>query len=103
MPKFLLQKYIKKVPDRIRFSAKMWKKYIKKFEEPKKENTLILNLDNYPEIPFEDLLNYATFIIDYYYKNKIELTLKHRDNVFYLNQNSNSLNQILSYLSDVQN
>ena len=37
------------------------------------------------------------------YKNKIELTLKHRDNVFYLNQNTNSLNQILSYLADVQN
>tara|TARA_Y100001936_G_scaffold156227_1_gene152466 strand:+ start:892 stop:1815 length:924 start_codon:yes stop_codon:yes gene_type:complete len=79
------------------------KKYIKKFEEPKKENKLVLNLDNYPEIPFEDLLSYTSFIIDYYYKNKIELTLKHRDNVFYLNQNSNSLNQILSYLSDVQN
>ncbi len=79
------------------------KKYIKKFEEPKKENKLVLNLDNYTEIPFEDLLSYTSFIIDYYYKNKIELTLKHRDNVFYLNQNSNSLNQILSYLSDVQN
>ena len=79
------------------------KKYIKKFEEPKKENKLILNLDNYPEIPFEDLLSYATFIIDYYYKNKIELTLKHRESLFYLNQNTNSLNQILSYLADVQN
>ena len=79
------------------------KKYIKKFEEPKKENNLILNLDNYPEIPFEDLLSYASFIIDYYYKNKIELTFKHRDSEFYLNQNTNSLNQILSYLADVQN
>ena len=79
------------------------KKYIKKFEEPKKENKLILNLDNYPEISFEDLLSYASFIIDYYYKNKIELTLKHRESLFYLNQNSNSLNQILSFLADVQN
>ena len=79
------------------------KKYIKKFEEPKKENNLILNLDNYKEINFEDLLSYVSYIVDYYYRNKIELTIKHRDNTFYLNQSLNSLNQILKYLANVKN
>ena len=79
------------------------KKYIKKFEEPKKENNLILNFDNYKEIPFEDLLGYVSYIIDYYYKNKIELTIKHRDNTFYLNHTQNSFYQILKYLANVKN
>ena len=79
------------------------KKYIKKFEEPKKENNLILNLDNYKEINFEELLSYVCYIVDYYYRNKIELTIKHRDNTLYLNQSQNSLNQILKYLANVKN
>ena len=79
------------------------KKYIKKFEEPKKENNLILNLDNYKDINFEVLLSYVSYIVDYYYRNKIELTIKHRDNTFYLNQSLNSLNQILKYLANVKN
>ena len=79
------------------------KKYIKKFEEPKKENNLILNFDNYKEIPFEDLLCYVSYIIDYYYKNKIELIIKHRDNTFYLNHTQNSFYQILKYLANAKN
>ncbi len=79
------------------------KKYIKKFEEPKKENNLILNLDNYKDINFEDLLSYVSYIVDFYYRNKIELTIKHGDNTFYLNQSLNSLNQILKYLANVKN
>ena len=79
------------------------KKYIKKFEEPKKENNLILNLDNYKEINFEDLLSYVSYIVDYYYRNKIDLTIKHRDFTFYLDQSLNSLNQILKYLANVKN
>ena len=79
------------------------KKYIKKFEEPKKENKLILNLDNYKEINFEDLLSYVSFIVDYYYTNKIHLTIKHRDNTFYLNQSQTSYHQILKYLANVKN
>ena len=79
------------------------KKYIKKFEEPKKENKLILNLDNYKEINFEDLLSYVSYIVDYYYINKIHLTIKHRDNTFYLNQSQNSYHQILKYLANVKN
>ena len=79
------------------------KKYIKKFEEPKKENNLILNLDNYKDINFEDLLSYVSYIVDYYYRNKIDLTIKHRDITFYLDQSLNSLNQILKYLANVKN
>ena len=79
------------------------KKYIKKFEEPKKENNLILNLDNYKNINFEDLLSYVSYIVDYYYRNKIDLTIKHRDITFYLDQSLNSLNQILKYLANVKN
>ena len=79
------------------------KKYIKKFEEPKKENNLILNLDNYKDINFEDLLSYVSYIVDYYYRNKIDLTIKHRDITFYLDQSLNSLYQILKYLANVKN
>ena len=79
------------------------KKYIKKFEQPDKEKKSVLNLDLYQSIEFETLLSYATFIIQYYYKNKINLTVKHLDQTFYLNQNENSLNQILKYLANAQN
>ena len=75
------------------------KKYIKKFEEPKKENKLILNLDNYKEINFEDLLSYVSYIVDYYYKNKIQLTIKHRDNTFYLNQSQNLVSSNIKVFS----
>lgn len=79
------------------------KKYIKKFEQPDIEKKSVLNLDLYQSIEFETLLSYATFIVQYYYKNKINLTVKHLDQTFYLNQNENSLNQILKYLANVQN
>ena len=78
------------------------KKYIKKFENPKQENKTILNLDQYQEISFETLLSYATFIIKYYFQKKKELTIKHRGHIFYLDQNENSLKQILKYLANVQ-
>jgi hypothetical protein len=79
------------------------KKYIKKFEQPDTEKKSVLNLDLYQSIEFETLLSYATFIVQYYYKYKINLTVKHLDQTFYLNQNENSLNQILKYLANVQN
>jgi len=79
------------------------KKYIKKFEQPEKEKKSVLNLDLYQSIKFETLLGYVTFIVQYYYKNKINLTVKHLDQTFYLNQNENSLKQILKYLANVQN
>ena len=40
--------------------------------------------------------------IHYYFKNKTDLTVKHLDQTFYLNQNENSLKQILKYLANVQ-
>jgi hypothetical protein len=79
------------------------KKYIKKFEQPEKEKKSVLNLDLYQSIEFETLLGYVTFIVQHYYKNKINLTVKHLDQTFYLNQNENSLKQILKYLANVQN
>ena len=79
------------------------KKYIKKFEQPEKEKKSVLNLDLYQSIEFETLLGYVTFIVQHYYKNKINLTVKHLDQTFYLNQNENSLNQIYKYLANVQN
>ena len=66
-------------------------------------NNLILNLDNYKDINFEDLLSYVSYIVDYYYRNKIDLTIKHRDITFYLDQSLYSLNQILKYLANVKN
>lgn len=79
------------------------KKYVKKFEQPDREKKSVLNLDLYQSIEFETLLSYVAFIVQYYYKNKINLTVKHLDQTFYLSQNENSLNQILKYLANVQN
>jgi len=79
------------------------KKYVKKFNQSDKEKKSVLNLDLYQSIEFETLLSYATFIVQYYYKNKINLTVKHLEQTFYLNQNENSLKQILKYLANVQN
>ena len=79
------------------------KKYVKKFEQLEKEKKSFLNLDLYQSIEFETLLSYATFIVQYYYKNKINLTVKHLDQTFYLSQSENSLNQILKYLANVHN
>ena len=79
------------------------KKYIKKFEQPEEEKKSVLNLDLYQSIEFETLLGYVTFIVQHYYKNKINLTVKHLDQTFYLYQNENSLKQILKYLANVQN
>ena len=78
------------------------KKYVKKFLNPNVSQKTILDLNKYSKIPFELLLSYATFIIFYYFKNKLHLTIKHRDYLFDLNENKNSLNKILKYLSNVQ-
>ena len=45
----------------------------------------------------------SIIVVLYYYKNKIELTIKHRDNVFYLKHTQNSFHQILKYLANVKN
>ena len=54
-------------------------------------------------IEFEKLLSYSVFILDYYFTKSLNLTFKHKDNVFHLNENKNSLNKILKYISNVKN
>ena len=78
------------------------KKYVKKFMDPQKDLKLILDLNQYLKIPFELLLSYATYIILSYFNKKIELTVKHKDNTFYLKSNRSSLNQILKYFANVK-
>ena len=70
--------------------------------DPQKDLKLILDLNQYPNIPLETLLSYATYIIKAYFNKKNNLTVKHKDNIFFLKSNRSSLNQILKYFSNVQ-
>ena len=79
------------------------KKYIKIFKDQQKEQKFILDLDKYHEIEFELLISYSVYIIKYYYLNKLNLTLKHKSNIFILDNNEKSLNQIYKYLANVKN
>ena len=78
------------------------KKYVKNFMDPQKDLKLLLDLNQYSKIPFELLLSYATYIVQFYFNKKIDLTVKHKDNIFYLKSNRSSLNQILKYFANVQ-
>ena len=78
------------------------KKNVKKFKEPKKDQKFILDLNRYPNIPFELLLSYSIYIIKYFFKKKIQLILKHNDNNFHLKSNQSSLNEILKYFANVK-
>jgi len=79
------------------------KKYIKIFKDKQKIQKLILDLDRYNELDFELLLSYSTYIIQHFYKNKINLTLKHQGKTFLLDKNEKSLNQIYKYLAYAKN
>ena len=79
------------------------KKYIKIFKDKEKTQKLILDLDRYNELEFELLLSYSIYIIEYFYQNKINLTLKHQGNIFLLDKNEQSLNQIYKYLANAKN
>ena len=79
------------------------KKYIKIFKDKEKTQKLILDLDKYNELEFELLLCYSIYIIQYFYRNKINLTLKHQGNTFLLDKNEKSLNQIYKYLANAKN
>ena len=79
------------------------KKYIKIFKDKEKTQKLILDLDRYNELEFELLLSYSIYIIEYFYQNKINLTLKHQGNIFLLDKNEKSLNQIYKYLANAKN
>ena len=78
------------------------KKNVKKFNEPKKDQKFILDLNRYPNIPFELLLSYSIYIIKYFFKKKLQLTIKHNDNNFHLKSNQSSLNEILKYFANVK-
>ena len=79
------------------------KKYIKIFKDKEKTQKLILDLDRYNELEFELLLSYSIYIIEYFYQNKINFTLKHQGNIFLLDKNKKSLNQIYKYLANAKN
>ena len=79
------------------------KKYVKIFKDKEKTRKLILDLDKYNELAFELLLSYSVYIIQYFYQNKINLTLKHQGNIFLLDKNEQSLNQIYKYLANAKN
>ena len=78
------------------------KKYIKSFKSNHSEQK-ILDLDEYPNIDFEELLSSVTFIFLEHFKLKQEISLKHKDQLFKLTTEKSSLNKILRYLSHVQN
>ena len=78
------------------------KKNVKKFKELKKDQKFILDLNRYPNIPFELLLSYSTYIIKYFFQKKMHLILKHNENSFHLRSNQSSLNEILKYFANVK-
>ena len=78
------------------------KKNVKKFKELKKDQKYILDLNRYPNIPFELLLSYSVYIIKYFFQKRMQLVLKHNDNKFHLKSNQSSLNEILKYFSNVK-
>lgn len=77
------------------------KKNVKKFKELKKDQKYILDLNRYPNIPFELLLSYSVYIIKYFFQKRMQLVLKHNDNKFHLKSNQSSLNEILKYFANV--
>ena len=78
------------------------KKYIKSFKSNHSEQK-IFDLNEYPNIDFEELLSTVTFIFLEHFKLKQEISLKHKDQLFKLTTEKSSLNKILRYLSHVQN
>ena len=78
------------------------KKNVKKFKELKKDQKFILDLNRYPNIPFELLLSYSIYIIKYFFQKRMQLILKHNDNKFHLKSNQSSLNEILKYFANVK-
>ena len=84
------------------YSKIAWKKSTI-FKDKEKTQKLILDLDRYNELEFELLLSYSIYIIEYFYQNKINLTLKHQGNIFLLDKNKKSLNQIYKYLANAKN
>ncbi len=79
------------------------KKYVKIFSDKKKISNSILDIDKFNHINFEQLLSNVVYIVKLYYANKANLTIKHKNKFFELDNNQQSLNQILKYLAYVKN
>ena len=56
----------------------MKKKNVKKFKELKKDQKYILDLNRYPNIPFELLLSYSIYIIKYFFQTFIFFDVQRR-------------------------
>ncbi len=78
------------------------KKYVKTFNTLENSKLIILDLNAYKHLDFEILLNYSVYILNYFFRNKKNLTFKHNDKIISLTENKESLDQILKYLSDVK-
>jgi len=79
------------------------KKFIKTFSNPNLNQEQVLDLNDYDSIEFEQLLNFVSYIFINSFKLKKNISLKHKDKIFHLTDEKSSLNNILKYLSNVQN
>ena len=79
------------------------KKFIKTFSNPNLNQEQVLDLNDYDSIEFEQLLSFVSYIFINSFKLKKNISLKHKDKIFHLTDKKSSLNNILKYLSNVQN
>ena len=79
------------------------KKFIKTFSNPNLNQEQVLDLNDYDSIEFEQLLSFVSYIFINSFKLKKNISLKHKDKIFHLTDEKSSLNNILKYLSNVQN
>jgi len=79
------------------------KKFIKTFSNPNLNQEQVLDLNDYDSIEFEQLLSFVSYIFINSFKLKKNISLKHKDKIFHLTDEKSSLNNVLKYLSNVQN
>jgi hypothetical protein len=79
------------------------KKFIKTFSNPNLNQEQVLDLNDYDSIEFEQLLSFVSYIFINSFRLKKNISLKHKDKIFHLTDEKSSLNNILKYLSNVQN
>ena len=83
-----------------------WKKtiaqnkfYVKKFKTYKKEEKIIIDLNQNYQYDFEKILNFSSYLVLNAKQNNVGLILKHKNKEFILTNTKTSLNEILKYLS----
>ena len=79
------------------------RRFIKTFSNPNLNQEQVLDLNDYDSIEFEQLLSFVSYIFINSFKLKKNISLKHKDKIFHLTDEKSSLNNILKYLSNVQN